>query len=351
MNKTESLFRRFENNQATWDDYFEFIKLPDEKLERFFELSYKIKLNNRGEVLKIYVPDDRFPAISITGDRCELSCEHCNEKYLKGMKPLTTNSDLYHYLITHAKNGGVGALISGGCLSDGSVPLYKYLDTIKKIKKETNLIINTHTGLLNEVTAKKLSAANVDIVSFDINVDQEIIQNIYHLDKSINDYQKSIRLLQKYNLNIVPHICIGLHYGELSKELECIKLIKESGLDPALIVFIALIPPKSSQMEFKTPSIIDISKIIALARFIFPNKEISLGCMRPRGKIRQSLEKMAIKAGINRLEMPSRHTLQWVNKNYPQIKLKFFSSCCAVEKKDEIKTIMKDAKIKKYLRM
>ncbi|MBD3211581.1 MAG: radical SAM protein [Candidatus Lokiarchaeota archaeon] len=351
MNKTESLFRRFESNQASWYDYSEFIQLPDEQLERFFDLSYKIKLNNLGTLLKIYIPDDRFPAISITGDQCELSCEHCNEKYLKGMEPLTTNSDLYHYLINHAKNGGVGALISGGCLSDGSVPLYEYLDTIKKIKKETNLIINAHTGLLNEETARKLSDANVDIVSFDINIDPEIIQNIYHLDKSIEDYQKSIRLLQKYNLNVIPHICIGLHYGELAKELDCIKFIKEIDMDPSLIVFIALIPPKNSHMKFKTPSILDISKIIALTRFIFPNKEISLGCMRPRGTLRQSLEKAAIKAGINRLEMPSRYTLKWLYKNYPQIKLKFFSSCCAIKIEDEIKSTMKDTKIKKYLRI
>jgi hypothetical protein len=265
------------------------------------------------------------------------------------MKPILTNKDLETFLMEHYKNGGVGVLISGGCKLDGSVPLMKYLDTIKKIKKKTDLIINTHTGLINKKTAKKLADAKVDIVSFDINLDYEIIKEIYHLDKTPNDYKRAMLLLKKFGLNVVPHICIGLHYGKLHKELEAIKFLKETDFNPSLIVLIALIPPKRSKFQFDRPSPSDIAKVIAAVRFIFPKTEISLGCMRPRKNIKVEVEKYAIKAGINRIELPSPDTLKWLKQINPEIQFKYFSACCAIPSKFEDHAKSKDSDIKRYL--
>ncbi|MFX1312797.1 MAG: radical SAM protein, partial [Promethearchaeota archaeon] len=291
MNRTEEVFQRIKSRSASWSDFSFILNLKREDLKRFFKLAQLIKKKNFGDILKIYNPTNRFPAISITGNKCTLNCAHCDGKYLKSMKQITENSDLESFLMNLSKKEGVGALISGGSEIDGSVPLLNFLDTIKKIKKHTNLIINTHTGLLNEETAKKLADAKVDIVSFDITMDEEIVRNIYHLNVDLNEYKRAIDLLKKYNLNMVPHICIGLYYGRLHKELECIKFIKESKIHPSLIVLIVLIPPKESKIEFETPQPIDIAKIIALTRIVFPNTEISLGCMRPRGKIKVEVEK------------------------------------------------------------
>ncbi|TFF92721.1 MAG: radical SAM protein, partial [Promethearchaeota archaeon] len=259
MNNNEDLISKIQRNEASWRDFSEFIKIQDELVDPFLEIALEKKRKYFGDLVKVYVPNDRYPAISITGDYCELNCEHCNKKYLRGMKGLTTNDKLYEYLKNHDKKGGVGALISGGCLKDGSVPLLDFLDTIKKIKKETDLIINIHTGLLNDLTAKKLVEAQVDIISFDINIDPEIIQNIYHLNKKPEDYKEAVKIFQRYNLNVIPHICVGLHYGNISKELDCIRFIKKIGLDPSIIVLIALIPPKNSKKKFKTPSKYDIA--------------------------------------------------------------------------------------------
>jgi uncharacterized radical SAM superfamily protein len=262
------------------------------------------------------------------------------------MKPLTSKKGLEAFLMEHYANGGVGALISGGSLPDGSVPLYEYLDTIRKVKEKTDLIINTHTGLLNEGTAQRLAEAGVDIVSFDINMDPEIIHDIYHLDKELNDYKEAVERLKKYNLNIVPHICVGLHYGSLHKELESLKYIKESQINPDLIVLIVLIPPKNSNERFESPSSNDIAKIIAITRYMFPKTEISLGCMRPRKKSRYSIEMKALKGGITRIEMPSKKVLKNYKKENPQIKFQFFSACCAVPAKFEKQIKMDNTAVK-----
>ncbi|MFX1452566.1 MAG: radical SAM protein [Promethearchaeota archaeon] len=350
MSKSSKLLSKIKVGNAVWSDYSKFINLENYEIEPFLNLAQDITKKNFGDVLKIYNPTKRFPAISITGIECDLECEHCNKKYLKGMKDIVDSRDLEHFLMKLYKNNGVGALISGGSRQDGSVPILDYLDTIQKVKRNTNLIINTHTGLLNNETAKKLAEAKVDIVSFDVNMDEEVVKNIYHLNIELSEYKRAIDLLIKNNLNIVPHICVGLYYGTLNKELDSIKFIKETLINPSLVVVIALIPPKNSKLKFKNPKPEDIAKIIALLRFIFPKTEISLGCMRPRGHMKTEVEKYAVKAGITRIEIPSRETLKWLKKYNQNVKLKFFSACCAVPEKFEKLAKSNQADIKRYIK-
>ncbi|MFX1498652.1 MAG: radical SAM protein [Promethearchaeota archaeon] len=349
MNELKQLLQKFKVGSYSWLEYSKLIQLKSGDIVPFLKLAYDLKIKSLGNQMKVYIPDSKFPAISITGSDCALQCEHCNKKYLNGMKSIVSKEELENFLLTLFKNGGIGALISGGCEPDGSVPLLKFLDTIKLIKSKTSLIINTHTGLLNENTAKKLSESKVDIVSFDISMDEEIIRDIYHLNKNVEDYKKSIEYLKKYNLNIVPHICVGLLYGKLHKELEAIKYIKESGINPSLIVLIALIPPKQSKKKFFNPNPIDIAKIIAIIRFAFPNTEISLGCMRPRGNVKLQIEKYAILAGVNRIEIPSVQTLNWLKHRFPKITFKFFSACCAIPPQFEEYAKSKNTDLKKYI--
>jgi len=335
MNNTHTLLGKIKTGNALWDDYLEFLKLKEnDELDSFFHLAQKIKIQNFKNQLKIYIPNKRFPTVSVTGNECALNCQHCSKKYLEGMKPILNPIELEKFLLHLSKNNGVGALISGGCDENGSVPLKNFLDVIKSIKNKTHLIINAHTGLLDENTAQKLAESKVDIISFDINIDEEIIHNIYRLEKNIEDYKNAINLLKKYNLNIIPHICVGLFYGKLHKELDSIKFIKQILINPSIIVLIALIPPINSEKakKFVAPNPIDIAKVIAVNRFVFPKAELSLGCMRPRGPLRFEIEKYALMAGVNRIEIPMKKTLSWAKKRFPGISFEFFSACCAISK-------------------
>jgi len=350
MHDAKKILKEFKARNTQWSSYSRFLELEESELKPFFNLARNNSYQNFGNILKIYIPNKNFPSISVTGSSCALECEHCNTKYLDSMQPILNNVELETFLLDLADKGAVGVLLSGGCDSEGSVPLLNFLDTIKKVKNQTNLIINTHTGLLNKKTAKKLKEAKIDIVSFDINIDQEIIRDIYHLDKDLNDYKNALNLLKNEGLNIVPHLCIGLHYGKLHKELESLKIIKELDLNPSLIVLIALIPPKEKD-NFTRPKPIDIAKICALVRFIFPETEISLGCMRPRADVKVEIEKLAIQAGINRIEIPSTHTIKWLKKVNPEISLRYFSACCAIPNELENLAKSKDSDIKRYLKI
>lgn len=342
----EDLMKKIEENLMEWSDYEQLISYDFQQIKPVLKHAYNLKKQNFGNQLKIYIPNKNFPAISITGTECCLNCEHCNKKYLESMKPLLNNKELKHFLINLHKKGGVGALISGGCDPNGAVPLKPFLNTIKEVKQETNLIINMHTGLINKDTAQMLTKSTADIISFDINMDQEIINNIYHLDKTVEDYKQSLEILQKNSLNIVPHVCFGLYYGRIHNEIKSLKFIKESISNPSLIVIIALIPPKNSKFELPKPE--DISKLIAVTRLIFPQTEISLGCMRPRGSLKKEIEQLAIKAGITRIEIPSKVTLKWMKNYDPNVTFEFYSACCAIPEKYEKKARSKVEDIKSY---
>ena len=285
------------------------------------------------KTIHIFTPGKRFPSISLTGNSCDLNCAHCGGRYLDHMHEVNSPQELMSLCEKLSSSGAVGALISGGCDSNGHVKLEEYLEIIKKIKKNTDLILNVHTGIISHKQAKSLSKSGIDIVSIDMVGDKETIKNIFGLDHDPNKYKESLKALRDSGITrIVPHICIGLNYGQISGEKHAIDLI--STIDPKTIVFIILIPTKGTKMEgCNPPNIKEVLKIIEYARKKFPKTNIYLGCMRPRGskfrKYNITLEQRAILAGINGVVLPTKNTIDFLKDL--NVDIDYFENCCAVK--------------------
>lgn len=266
--------------------------------------------------IQVFVPGSHFPAISITGKECQLHCLHCGGRFLNQMKSITSPSELRSFCHDLFQNKGIGCLISGGCDSQGSVPLTPFIPAIAQIKQTTSLFINVHTGFLSEAEAQLLAETEIDCASVDVVGDDAIIHGIYGLtNRSVQDYTNTLEALSRLNVPIAPHICVGLHNGQLSSELDALKLIKNS-IDPTVLVIIALMPSKDTAMEmFDPPSNTDIARVCALARLLFPTSEVALGCMRPRGTTRREMERLAIEAGVTRIALPTKSTLNYLQEN------------------------------------
>lgn len=289
--------------------------------------------NNKSEkIFKIFNPGKEFPAISLSGSKCELECAHCGGKYLQQMLPVNSPAELRKTAQSLEATGATGALISGGCDGKGRVMLDEYLPVIKDIKTKTTLILNIHTGLLDEDQVKKLSDTGADIASVDIVGDSDTIQKVYGLRHSPKQYKQLLQTLSKSQItNIVPHICIGLNFGQVVGEFQAIDLI--TGIEPAAIVFLILIPTKNSRMAGCSPPDIDEAiKVINYARTKFSQTPIYLGCMRPRSRkhhgFRLELERRAIEAGIDGIVLPAKATIEYLKKKDFQIKK--YKNCCAV---------------------
>jgi len=298
--------------------------LLDENSIKINHLLEKIVKTNFSSNINIFTPGHNFPSLSVTGSNCDLNCEHCSKKYIQQMKDISTEDKLKSVFSELLKRNAKGCLISGGCDSNGKVPILKFKHLLINFRKNSNLIFNFHTGLVSEEDIQNLIEIQPNVISFDFTMDDEVIKNIYHLNKTKYDYMKVFETFKKYNLNVVPHITIGLNFGYVKNELEALKYLQKFQHD--LIVFIILIPPKNH--KFIKTKLEDIKAVLTFARLLYPTVELSLGCMRPRGKENIEIEKVAIDCGINRIVIPSKDILKYIeNKGYI---IHEFDACCAI---------------------
>jgi hypothetical protein len=278
-------------------------------------------------------PND-FPTISVTGRGCALRCKHCSGIVLNTMYPATTPDALYELCVKLKERGALGCLISGGCLPNGAVPLEGFVDSIARVKRELGFTVFVHTGVIDVPTAKALKNAGVDAALLDIIGSDETIRDIYKLDVSVKDYRDSLQSLHEAGIAFVPHVIVGLHYGKLKGEFDALQMISE--YKPSALVIIAFMPIRGTEMEnVKPPRPVDIARVIASARAMFPETPLVLGCMRPRGKDRSETEILAMKAGIDAIAFPTEEAVRFAEcQGYNA----YFSSLCCSQIYLDMKT-------------
>ncbi len=267
-----------------------------------------------------------FPSISITGSSCALKCQHCNGRVLDTMVPVHSPEELFDVCAKLKKDGAAGCLISGGCLPDGSIPIDRFVDVIAQIKKNLGLTVIVHTGVIAFSTAKRLKAAGVDAALIDIIGSDETIREVYHLDVRVEDYDRSLRAFHEVGIPFVPHVLVGLHYGELKGELNALKMIAK--YSPSAVIAIAFMPIRGTPMEKVTPpEPEDIAKILVTSKLLMPNIPIALGCMRPKSEHRKRTDLLAVKAGVNGIAFPVEETVQLAESL--NLEISFSSLCCS----------------------
>jgi lipoyl synthase len=267
-----------------------------------------------------------FPTISVTGTSCSLNCKHCEGKILQTMHPAISPKELFVLCTKLKKEGAKGCLISGGSLPDGSVPLDSFIPTIDKIKRELGLTVFVHTGIINSKIALALKTAGIDAALIDIVSSDRTIQKTLNLSVKPEDYLESLKALGEAGLNFVPHVIVGLNEGKLDGELEALKMISQ--VKPSAIVIIAFMPiPGTAMAKTNPPTSTDIAKVIALARFMFPETPLLLGCIRPKGTSRGETDILALKAGVDGIAFPSEEVIKYAEKK--SVGFSFSSYCCA----------------------
>jgi len=302
-----------------------------------FLLIEKGQLPNRGGKIRFYAPSfiyyktnyfrsspRAFPSVSITGSSCALKCQHCNGRVLDTMLPALTQKELFDLCEKLKADGAVGCLISGGCLPDGSVPIDRFVDAIAEIKEKLGLTIVTHTGIIDFSTARRLKEAGVDAALIDIIGSDETIHEVYNLNVSVEDFDRSLRAFHESGIPFVPHVLVGIHYGRLKGELEALKMISQ--YSPSAVITIAFMPIRGTAMEMVSPpKPEDIVRVLASARLLMPKTPMVLGCMRPKGEHRKRTDRLAIGAGVDAIAFPAEEAIQLAESMNLEI---FYSSLC-----------------------
>jgi len=303
----------------------------ENRLQQARDLSWQIF----GRRLTFYLPGmfsydglkGDYPAISITGNVCELQCDHCRGALLRDMIPAETPEQLVDKAIQLAEEGNQGILISGGCDKEGRLPWQRFIPVIKKIKDTTDLFISIHCGLLDEHTARDLKDAGVDQALINVIADNDSYRQICHADSGVRKIAYTMKSLNKAGISIIPHVLCGLRYGVISSELKAIEMI--SRYNPEQVIIISLLPMSGTPLRGTTmPEAEQVAFLIAEARLLMPQVRIGLGCARRRGDSR--LETLAIDAGVNRMALPSEEAIGHA-KDYG-LEIRYQKSCCSVSR-------------------
>jgi uncharacterized radical SAM superfamily protein len=229
--------------------------------------------------------------LSLTGPQCALDCAHCGGHYLGGMRPVWRTEP----------DGATSCLISGGCDPTGRVPVLAHRDRVQAWREGRTM--NWHVGFISEDEMAAI-APLVDVVSFDFVGDDTTIREVYGLDRTVDDYVKTYRVLRRH-ARTLPHVTIGLRGGALGHELPALERLQGLGAD-GLVLLVFIPTPGTRYAERQPPDPETVADLLAEARLRFPTIPLYLGCMRPKGRYREKLDPLAVRAGLNVIVSPSR---------------------------------------------
>lgn len=309
--------------------------------ERLFARAFQTTRENHGAEITFYLPGmiryenrrGRYPALSLTGNRCELQCEHCRGRLLDPMIQVSEPEDLIRKGVSLHKQGAHGILLSGGSDREGRLPWARYFDAIRALVETTGLYLSAHVGFPDLDTCRQLEKNGVRQALLDVMGDEQTASEVYHL-KGLQTVGEAMESISRSALQLVPHIVAGLHYGRMKGEEEALRMLSRH--HPAVLVVVVLTGLKGTPMAGITPpSPLEVARLIAKARLLMPHLPISLGCERPRNKEGTAMEKLALRAGVTRMAVWSDEVLAEASRL--GLRPRFQPTCCSVDFTDSFR--------------
>jgi uncharacterized radical SAM superfamily protein len=246
-----------------------------------------------------------FPAFSITAAACGLNCDHCQKKILEPMIP-ATNPDILDSKVRRLieTEGLNGFLLSGGSNKKNEINYSPYLPVVEQLKRDfPELKIAIHSALLDEKRAKEMDSAGVDTVMMDVIGAQETINEVYNLDRPVEDFEATLAALCTTSMEVTPHIVIGLHYGHILGEANALDMVSRHAVNA--LVLVVIMPFYAKPGTFVTPDTTDVGRIFREARERLPDQQVLLGCARPPGMHKRVTDTYAIMAGLDGIAFPA----------------------------------------------
>lgn len=267
-----------------------------------------------------------FLTMSVTGDACGLMCDHCGTKVLEGMLAAKSPTRFAEIGAQIVSRGAQGVLVSGGCLDDGSVPLDRFIDDIARLKSD-GLTVLVHTGIVRRAVAQGLKRAGVDQILLDIIGDNNTIRDVYHLNRTVEDYAEALSILQEEGLSAVPHVVVGLHYGKIRGEYRALEMIRDYGAQQLVIVVLQPIPGTAMAAVPSVPAG-EVGRVLAAARMMMPAMPISLGCAKPAGPEKRLMEQYAVDIGVQSIAYPLPTTVRYAEQH--DYVIRYHEQCCSI---------------------
>ncbi len=275
-----------------------------------------------------------WPAVSITGGDCKLNCDHCKAKILEPMMPARSPEDLWRTVNEIVAQGAGGMLLTGGSNHRNEVEYDAYYPTIRRIKDEfPQFRIAMHTALVDDAIAGRMADAGIDAAMMDVIGAQDTITQVYHLRRSVDDFERALEALTSTSMKVVPHIVVGLHYGQLLGEWNALEMVARH--KPAALVLVVVMPTYASESRpFATPDAHEVGQFFGDAREALPDTPLLLGCARPAGSVKRLIDAYAVMAGVDGMAHPSDGMVELAARLDRRVRVT--PACCSIAVGDEV---------------
>jgi len=302
---------------------------------------FEIRRQNFPDVMEFYAPGlkrwetsewkptkpQRFLPVSVTGDACALQCDHCQAKVLMGMASVKAGEDLFDVARQLRDQGSEGLLVSGGSTRTGGVPLMRHLQHVPRIREELGMKVIVHSGVVSPALAAALAVSGADGVMLDIIGADETIRDVYHLDLTVDHFERSLALLADQGLRIIPHIVLGLHYGRFLGEHRALEMIARYPV--STLILVVLLPLVGTPMAGLSPPPVDeVVDFFGVARGTMTQTKVNLGCARPLGEMKEILDRAAIDHGLNGIAYPADGAIEYARSKGLEPRL--YEYCCSL---------------------
>lgn len=270
-----------------------------------------------------------FPAFSVTGGACALDCDHCRAKILEPMIPATSPEMLDRKVRDLIMLQDLqGFLLSGGSNRRNEIKYERFLPVIEALKRDFPFLkIAIHSALLDRPRARSFADAGIDTAMLDIIGAQETIREVYHLDRSVDDFEASLTALCETRMEVVPHIVIGLHYGRILGEPKALDICARAAIEA--LVLVVVMPFYARPETFAVPATSDVGETFLAARERLPDRKVLLGCARPAGMHKRVTDAYAVMAGLDGIAFPAEGAVALcdaIGRPYDQA-----HACCSVK--------------------
>ena len=148
-----------------------------------------------------------------------------------------------------------------------------------------------------------MESAGVDTAMMDVIGAEETIRDVYHLDRPVDDFEATLQALCATNMEVVPHIVIGLHYGQILGEATALDIVSRH--DIHALVLVVIMPFYAKSGTFVTPATRDVGRLFLDARRRLPDRQVLLGCARPPGMHKRVTDAYAVMAGLDGIAFPA----------------------------------------------
>ncbi len=246
-----------------------------------------------------------FPAFSITAGACGLDCDHCQAKILEPMLAATSPEMLDRKVRQLIERQNLqGFLLSGGSNRRNEIRYERFYPVVEKLKRDfPGLRIAIHTALTDINGARAMESAGVDTAMMDVIGADATIREVYHLDRPVADFEKTLAALCSTSMEVTPHIVVGLHYGRILGEPAALDIV---GRHPVTaLVLVVVMPFYAKPGTFAVPDAADVGRIFGEARARLPDRSVLLGCARPPGMHKRVTDTYAVLAGLDGIAFPA----------------------------------------------